>query len=666
MIYSDSSFTSRLPSFSKETLKVLVIALFGLTNLAYGQISGSTRGYSERFSGNLIGSFEMIGNQNLTCVSNCPANPETNNPSVVMGYVDVDASSSTDNSSMSTLSLPANATVVWAGLYWGGVYSSTQSGINAHPNNLSLDRVRFKTPANSNYTQLNATARNVDNTQFDWSTFMSFVDVTTMVQNGGSGDYYVGDIALVTGSAFTGPNGGWSLVVVYESPTELSRRINVWDGFRFFGFGATDNFTVTGLNTPNSGAFQTNVGYFAFDGEANVTGDFIEINGIPLSNANNPADNTLNGSITNFGSNVTTRNPNYTYNWGVDLDVFDATGTVPNAATTANITLGSSFEGIWSGVFVFSNEVAQPNVTKSFGPNVTPLGVPSTVSLYIENPAGGIPLTGISITDNFPAGMVLAAVPNATCNCGAISNALPGEQNITFTGGSLLPGNQCLFTFDVDVFSMGSYENRIGNTAADFSNDQAIALVNRGLDTLVVVAPLPTTLHSLEAYRVGEVAKIKWKTTSQVDVSHYIVEHRESDSTYQEAGTLSMDPSGRYVFDHLAPSNGDNFYRIKIVDRDGQFDYSVVKYVFFDKEGRLEVYPNPASAAINLKLEEEWLGEALRLEIVNPMGQTVSAKEFVVENTTVTLDISSLPSAYYFLRVIDTKGKEKVARLQKL
>lgn len=645
---------------------MMMICLLGISSHVEGQLSGSPRGYSERFAGNMIGNFEMVGNQNLQCVANCPASPQTNNPSVVMGYVDVDASNTTVNSSMSTLTIPANASVVWAGLYWGGVYRSTQSGITAHPNNLNLDRVRFMTPQNNTYVPITATVRNVDNAQSNWSAFMAFADVTTEVQAAGSGDYYVGNIALVTGSAFTGPNGGWSLVVVYESATELTRRINVWDGFRFFGFGATDNFTVTGLNTPLSGPFETNVGYFAFDGEANVSGDFVQVNGTSLANTANPANNTLNGSITKFGANVSTRNPNYAYNWGVDIDVFNATGTVPNSTSTANITLGSSFEGIWSGVFVISNEVAQPKVVKSFSPDVTPLGMPSTVVLTIDNPAGGIALTGISISDFFPPDMVLAAVPNANCTCGATANALPGEQNITFTGGTLQPGNQCTFSFDVTALALGDYENRIGNTAADFSNDQNIKLVNSGLDSLQVIAPLPVVFSSLEAYRLGETARIKWRTTSQIDVSHYVIEQSEDGDSYQEISMLTMDATGRYSFDHLSPSDGDNFYRIKTIDRDGAFDYSAVKYVHFDKSGQLEFYPNPASDAIKLQLQDDWLGRELRIEILNPMGQTISKNQITVSNSIVSLDISSLSSGFYLIRIADTKGLEKIARLQKL
>ena len=152
---------------------------------------------------------------------------------------------------------------------------------------------------------------------------MAHADVTSMVQTAGSSDYYVADIALATGSAYMGRYGGWAMLVVYNDPTEKTRCISVWDGFDFFGFGANDNFRVTGLLTPGSGIFETYAGYFGMDGEACYTGDYVSINGTALANGLNASNNTLNGTISEFGVDVGGKSPNLGYNWEMDIDVFD-------------------------------------------------------------------------------------------------------------------------------------------------------------------------------------------------------------------------------------------------------------------------------------------------------------------------------------------------------
>lgn len=448
----------------------------------------STRPYQEREAINLQGNFTMKGNTNLQCVTNCPGTPTTNNPAVVMGYIDVDADGTTVNSSSNNLTLPAGVTVEYAGLYWGGAYNSTFGGITNPAGTLNIDQVKFQEPGAVGYTTINAQQRNIETVRFPgWSTFMSYAEVTSIVQSGGNGNYFVADIALATGSAFTGPYGGWTMVVVYSDPTEKARRISVWDGFQFFGFGVNDNFTVTGLLTPSSGAFETHAGYFGMDGEAGSTGDFVSINGTALFNGLNPNNNTLNGTISEFGVDVGGRNPNFAYSWGIDADIFDASGTVPNNATSLNVILGSSSEGIWGGVFVVSNEIAFPAVaSKSFTSSTVYVGDESTVTIVVDNPANGVSLTNFGITDNLPAGMTIATTPNASSSCGGSITATPGASSFVVNGGSLAPGASCTFVFDVVTSTDGSFVNTIG--PSDITNDQNIPLQGTSSGTLTVLS----------------------------------------------------------------------------------------------------------------------------------------------------------------------------------
>lgn len=445
----------------------------------------NTRPYEERFKMNLRGNFEMIGNTNLECTSNC-GSPTTNNPPVVMGYTSIDGT--TINSSSANLNLPAGGEITWVGLYWGGAYSSNQTNINPVDPSLNLQQVRLREPGMSTYTTINASITNIETGNFGatWNTFMSFTDITSIVKNAGSGTYTVADIALITGSGFTGPFGGWTMVVVYEDPADITRSVSIWDGFDFFGFGANDVFTVTGLLTPSLGGFDTKAGYFGMDGEANQVGDFVGINGTALTNALNPADNTLNSTISNLGVDIGERNPNQPFNWGIDIDTFDATGLVPNSATDIDVSLGSANEGIWGGVFALSTEVAFPTVAnKTFTPDTVGFNEISTVSITIENPATGVNLTNLSLSDNLPVGMIVATVPNTSSSCGGTINAVPGSNTFTVSGLNLNVDDSCTFTFDVIGNVVGNHDNII--TSDDITNDQGVPLSASAVGTLNVI-----------------------------------------------------------------------------------------------------------------------------------------------------------------------------------
>ncbi|WP_190811533.1 Calx-beta domain-containing protein [Flagellimonas sp. S3867] len=465
----------------------------------------TTRPYEERVAINLMGNFKMFGNTNLLCTSGCPGTPVTNNPSVVMGYADVDADGSTVNSSSHNLNLPVGSTVQWAGLYWGGVYNSSNGGITNPAGSLSIDQVKLMDPTSGTYSTINSDVRNIETTTFGgWNTFMSYADVTGQVQSGGNGNYFVADIALVTGSSFTGPHGGWTMVVIYNDPADTSRNVSVWDGFDFFGFGANDSFTVTGLLTPSIGVFETHVGYYGMDGEASSTGDFVSVEGTSLSNALNPANNTLNGTISEFGVDLGTRNPNFGYSWGVDIDVFDASGLVPNNATDMDVILGSSSEGIWGGVFVTSNEIAFPTVaTSAFSPTTIYSGEESIVTITIENPSNGVSLTNLALTNNLPAGMTIAPTPDSSSSCGGTISAISGASSFSITGVSLPAGTTCSFTFDVTTATSGVFTNTI--TPSDITNDQNIPLSGTTTSDLTVLARPATVITNRQiTYRVNK------------------------------------------------------------------------------------------------------------------------------------------------------------------
>ncbi|WP_109299828.1 Calx-beta domain-containing protein [Aquimarina sp. AU474] len=460
------------------------------------------RPYEERITFNVRGNFDMIGNTNLTCTANCAA-PVANNPPVVMGYASIDGT--TVNSSSADLTLPVGATVTWAGLYWGGNYSSSFGGINnPDPSILSTDQVRFRVPGSATYNTITANISNYENSSFNgWAVFQSYADVTSLVQGAGSGSYTIADIALTTGSAFTGPFGGWTMIIIYENPADITRSVSIWDGFDFFGFGANDSFTVTGLLTPSSGAFDTDSGYFGFDGEAGAAfiGDFVAINGTALSNGLNPANNTLNSTISKFGVDVGGRNPNQSYNWGLDIDIFDATGLVPNNATSLDVDLGSANEGIWGGVFAVSTEVAFPAVAnKTFAPTRIGYGEESTVTILLENPATGVDLTNLTLTDNLPTGMNISTTPNPSSSCGGTITAVSGSDNFSISGVSLPAGNSCTFTFDVIATQGGTLSNTV--SSGDITNDQNIPLAGTTTGILDVIVRTVITNRKI-TYRVN-------------------------------------------------------------------------------------------------------------------------------------------------------------------
>ena len=169
----DETYTIQFTSVSDGSVNISDTATGTIVN--DDNNPNGTRPYQERYAMNLKGDFLMRGNTNLRCTANCPGSPTTNNPSVVMGYIDVDSDGTTVNSSRSNFTVPPGSTVVWAGLYWGGMYHSSNGGITNPAGTLDIDQVKFMEPGAGTYTTVSAQVRNIETTQFSgWNTFMSF------------------------------------------------------------------------------------------------------------------------------------------------------------------------------------------------------------------------------------------------------------------------------------------------------------------------------------------------------------------------------------------------------------------------------------------------------------------------------------------------------------
>ena len=337
----------------------LALAALALAAPAQAQV---VRSFTPRFSISTTGDITLLGNTLMSCSGNgqCAKGQGGTGNSIDdndfnMVYVDVDADATTFCSSTSDLALPAGATVLWAGLYWGG-----------DSNNAARNQCKFGTPA-AGYATQTATQTDVSTT----TRYSCFKDVTTLVQAAGNGTYKVANVQSTPGSSDV--YAGWSLVVVYKDPTQVNRNLVVEDGYALVD-GPTVNFTVSGFLTPLAGPVQTRMGVVAYEGDLGLTGDSFSLNGAVLSDAANPATNFFNSTVSKFGANVTTRNPNYGNQLGFDADLMNANGVLANGSTSAAIALTTNGDTYYPAVVTFATDLYAPVIEgTSFFKSVTDL-----------------------------------------------------------------------------------------------------------------------------------------------------------------------------------------------------------------------------------------------------------------------------------------------------
>ncbi len=124
-------------------------------------------------------------------------------------------------------------------------------------------------------------------------------------------------------------------------------------------------------------------------------------------------------------------------------------------------------------------------------------------------------------------------------------------------------------------FSKKDYKGVVYNNQATIPAFYANIFFDNGLAPIV----LPVTLVEFTARKDRDNRNlVSWKTANEQNSSHFAVERSSDGRSFTEIGRVSSTNRGAevnlYSFSDVQPLFGANYYRLKMVDRDGSFRYS--------------------------------------------------------------------------------------------
>jgi hypothetical protein len=334
-------------------------------------------------------------------------------------------------------------------------------------------------------------------------------------------------------------------------------------------------------------------------------------------------DNTTgtNGSgIVNFTSGTITNSG------AIDIGNTDGDGIV-NRGTITNsgaidIGLSGSIsgKGIFldsSGIFAVNIEGISAGVSTGYGQvdvvgdiELSTLSTPQTLSLS----GSYTPLTGNEFT--------------------IINN--DGVDAISGTFNGLAEGATITFN------AVTLYITYVGGDG----NDVVLSLIN----------PLPVELMAFTAkVQDNQTNLLEWQTASEENNDGFEIQKSIDGKSWKNIGTVEGNGTtveiSNYNFIDESPFDGMNYYRLKQLDFDGQFEYSNIVNIQTVEQSNnqtLKVYPNPVQD--NLTIEE---GRGI-VTIYNMLGQPVL--EITNSESQTTINVSDLPKGQYLLRILKTDG----------
>ncbi len=266
---------------------------------------------------------------------------------------------------------------------------------------------------------------------------------------------------------------------------------------------------------------------------------------------------------------------------------------------------------------------------------------------------GHIPTTGDYVT--IPTGVTITVTAN-----------YPALLEAVYIGGTLTINNTQSIALSstaiVQVYTGGTLNLNNGSALLDFP------LVNYN-GPLSQAGPyfytnsssgsgvLPVKINSFTVTNISNNNEVKWVTESESSILYYEIEWRNTtNSTWQVINkTVSYNNSSKttYSYAHLSPANGNNFYRIKITEINGEVKYSGIIQSLLSAKNKITVFPTLVTNSLNFTTNST---STINVTITNSAGTLV--KSLVLKNLLeYSIDIANLTKGIYLVTLLQNMDK---------
>jgi hypothetical protein len=157
---------------------------------------------------------------------------------------------------------------------------------------------------------------------------------------------------------------------------------------------------------------------------------------------------------------------------------------------------------------------------------------------------------------------------------------------------------------------------------------------------------------------------LTWQTAIEENNEGFEIQRSTNGKDWENIGFISgqgtTHQSHTYDFKDLQPNEGTNYYRLKQVDFNGQFEYSnmvTVNYELGMTNNELKIFPNPVQNELTITNGK---GQAV---IYNMLGQPV--RELIINNEQLIINTSDLAKGQYILHIQKQNGTMITKRFTK-
>jgi hypothetical protein len=212
-----------------------------------------------------------------------------------------------------------------------------------------------------------------------------------------------------------------------------------------------------------------------------------------------------------------------------------------------------------------------------------------------------------------------------------------------------------------------SFTVRTGGKTGNASSDQADRMNSLWFKSFTFSNPVQTTLPlelvSFTAQLENKTVLLDWVTAQEKNTSHFVIQRSQDGQSFNDDGMLFTDndnsaKQNNYTYNDNVSSVSTNmvYYRLKMVDKDGQSTYSDTKVIRLEQtalQQPLIVYPNPAVNELRVTVPNSWQNQTIAYSFYNINGNLVKQTISNHAGQTEVTNIADLPAGMYIVKVIN-------------
>jgi hypothetical protein len=168
---------------------------------------------------------------------------------------------------------------------------------------------------------------------------------------------------------------------------------------------------------------------------------------------------------------------------------------------------------------------------------------------------------------------------------------------------------------------------------------------------------LPAVWLGFTAQAVNGNGLLNWKTSDEINVDRYIVEHSFNGVSFSAVGSVTANNStgeNNYSFTDNGLAPGIHYYRIRRTDKDGNSGYSDVKSIKISTTGaNVQVRPNPVIGSTLVLAVSVQQSNKTNIQVMGVDGKIIVRENvnLTAGNNLVNVNISSVPPGIYLVQV---------------